>query len=287
MRHLLYHDLKQDREWKFELRVDGDTEHELHMHELLELNVLLENDARFQLSDRHYEGKPGDVFLFRPCEPHYNLAAEAGKPIRWLMALFSPSVVRLLPDGHRLLYPFYSGRVSPLIPASSAYARGIQASAKAACEEQERRLPGWEASQFKHLVDILVQVYRYALEKGKEASGAGTDVDDGVVAAVEYILRNVTGEIEMQRLIDLCGKGRTGFYAAFRQTVGLSPNRFIQRLRMQIAAHLLQTTSLPVTDIAFECGYRSLAYFNKHFKEHRGMSPREFRNRARADRATG
>jgi AraC-like DNA-binding protein len=106
-------------------------------------------------------------------------------------------------------------------------------------------------------------------------------VDPGVVAVVEYILRHVTEDIDIQTLIDLYGKGKTYFYTDFKKIVGVTPNQFIHRLRMQIAMHLLKTTKKSITEIAFDCGYHSIHYFNKHFKQYREISPREYRNQVK------
>ncbi|MBB6733261.1 helix-turn-helix domain-containing protein [Cohnella zeiphila] len=266
---------------KLECRIDADAEHELHRHDLLEISVLLENEAKFKLLDREYRGAAGDVFLFRPYEPHYNLAADPRRPIRWILVLFSASVVRLIPGGYRLLYPFYSQEVCPHLPAASPYAARIREAAMAAYEEQEEQLPGWESKQFMHFTDILVNLYRYSLEQAESAGESEPAVDAGVVAAVEHILKHLTEDIDVRELIALYGKGKTCFYSRFRQAVGVTPNRFIHRLRMQVAMHLLKTTELSITDIAFECGYSSIPYFNKHFKQYRDISPREYRNRVR------
>ncbi|ANY70322.1 hypothetical protein BBD42_30365 [Paenibacillus sp. BIHB 4019] len=277
---MFFHDLRLEKELKIERRIDSLVEHELHMHDFLEINVLLHNKSRFQLLDREYTGEAGDVFLFRPYAPHYNLAQEADKPIEWIMVLFSPSIVRMIPNGYRLLYPFYTEGACPLIPASSAYAKGIQAAAKAAYEEQVRKEPGWEAAQLMRFIDILVHVFRYAVACSA-GEGEQVEVDEGVVSAVEHILRHITEDIDVRDLIELYGRGKTYFYTHFKQAVGVTPNQFIHRLRLQIAMHLLKTTSKSITDIAFECGYNSIHYFNKHFKQYSEVSPREFRRVAK------
>ena len=42
-------------------------------------------------------------------------------------------------------------------------------------------------------------------------------------------------------------------------------------------ATLLRNTDLPVTDIAFTCGFNSSQYFAEVFKKHARMTPSEFR----------
>jgi len=40
---------------------------------------------------------------------------------------------------------------------------------------------------------------------------------------------------------------------------------------------LLQT-QMPIKEIAFECGYISIGYFNQCFKQQNGISPKEYRS---------
>ena len=59
-------------------------------------------------------------------------------------------------------------------------------------------------------------------------------------------------------------------------------NRFLNEYRVREVARLLlepETRHLPVLSIALDMGYRSLSPFNKAFKEIKGMTPTEFRNR--------
>ncbi|WP_182299542.1 helix-turn-helix transcriptional regulator [Cohnella cholangitidis] len=274
---LFFVDLKYEKQLMFTKRIDYDVEHELHMHDWLEINVLLENRARFRLLNRDVTGEAGDVFVFRPYEPHYNLVQEPGKPIVWILVLFSPSIVKWIPHGHKLLYPFYTDTVSPHIEKSSPYASAIHRAAIEAYEEEQRKAPGWETQQFMHFIDILIQIYRYTLDR--QAEMGNTAVDSEMIAVLEHLLQHMTEEMDIQVLIRLYGKGKTRFYNDFRSLMGVSPNRFIHRLRVQIAMHLLDTTDKPITSIGFECGYNSIHYFNKVFKEHRGISPSQYRSR--------
>lgn len=53
----------------------------------------------------------------------------------------------------------------------------------------------------------------------------------------------------------------------------LSPNRFIQRVRLERAAELLQTEELNVAQVAYQIGYNSPSHFAKVFQEHFGYAP--------------
>jgi transcriptional regulator GlxA family with amidase domain len=69
------------------------------------------------------------------------------------------------------------------------------------------------------------------------------------------------------------------FFKEFRLLTGLTPNEFLNRLRIQSASDLLRSTNKSMIDLAFASGFQSLSAFNKQFKRYTGLSPREYRNK--------
>jgi AraC family transcriptional regulator len=67
------------------------------------------------------------------------------------------------------------------------------------------------------------------------------------------------------------------FARMFRQSVGVPPRVYLTRLRMEKACELLETTDLPITEIAFEVGYASNQAFARVFLKERKMTPSAFR----------
>lgn len=67
------------------------------------------------------------------------------------------------------------------------------------------------------------------------------------------------------------------FRRIFHQIYHTSPIRFLIVLRINKAKELLFTTTLPISEIAEICGFRSAYYFSKKFREHTDMTPSEYR----------
>lgn len=66
-------------------------------------------------------------------------------------------------------------------------------------------------------------------------------------------------------------------FRCFRKVLGTTPNAYLMQYRINTAARMLLETSLPVTDIASDCGFSSPSYFSKIFLKIIGRTPREFR----------
>jgi AraC family transcriptional regulator, regulatory protein of adaptative response / methylphosphotriester-DNA alkyltransferase methyltransferase len=67
----------------------------------------------------------------------------------------------------------------------------------------------------------------------------------------------------------------------FAELAGSAFRDELAAVRMQHAARLLQTTELPVGDVALQVGYRQAAQFAKAFRRHHDASPSVFRRARR------
>ena len=84
-------------------------------------------------------------------------------------------------------------------------------------------------------------------------------------------------DFSVQTLSEQMAMDRTGLYRRMQSLTGISPSNYIKQIRMEVAARLLRDTSYSIQDIAFKTGFSTTKYFNKVFKEHFGMSPKEYR----------
>lgn len=81
---------------------------------------------------------------------------------------------------------------------------------------------------------------------------------------------------------EICGDMRissTYFHRIYRQAFGVTLRQDVIESRLLKAAELLETTDLPISAIAEQCGYDSDAYFMRQFRLHRGCTPTEYRRR--------
>lgn len=65
------------------------------------------------------------------------------------------------------------------------------------------------------------------------------------------------------------------------KTEGLSFGQLLQNTRLQIAKHALRQPDNSITDIALKVGYAEIAVFSRHFKKWTGLTPSQFKAKAR------
>ena len=100
-------------------------------------------------------------------------------------------------------------------------------------------------------------------------------------AANQIIQRVNTYHWEQVRLIALAEElGYSPSYLSqrFIRVIDISFMEYLHQVRVDRSCHLLQTTDMRFSRIAAEVGYEDLKYFNKIFKQHLAVMPREFRS---------
>ncbi len=70
---------------------------------------------------------------------------------------------------------------------------------------------------------------------------------------------------------------RRTFTKLFAEIAGDTWLRYLRRLAIEHAQHRLRDTKIPITSIAFECGFNDLSTFYRQFNRYSGMSPGEYR----------
>ncbi len=109
-------------------------------------------------------------------------------------------------------------------------------------------------------------------------------VDDPLVArAVRYIRENISAGIAVRDVVNQLGHSRKSLENRFAKALGHGPGAEISRTRLVRAKAMLRQTELPVSAIAADCGYSDQTRLGVVFKRDTGLTPTQFRKRARGD----
>lgn len=104
-------------------------------------------------------------------------------------------------------------------------------------------------------------------------------VDPRLHAALELIADQLAADLEISRLAAASNLSVSRFAHLFRSQLGVSPQQYVERRRLESAARLLDLGDRPIGAIAAEVGFREPLYFSTRFRRWYGLSPRAYRNR--------
>ena len=117
---------------------------------------------------------------------------------------------------------------------------------------------------------------------GQAASPNGGKRSANLIVKVRaYMERNIDKQFSLHNLASEMGISYTAFNTLFKELTGMSPIRYLGKMRQQRAKYKLLKTDLSIKHIASDCGFSSTEYFCNSFRKENGMSPSEFRNSKR------
>jgi len=104
--------------------------------------------------------------------------------------------------------------------------------------------------------------------------------------ALDCINNHYNREIGIAELTRLAGMSRRTLFRRFTEAIGMSPGYYLQQVRMRHAAELLRQTSLPISEVATDCGFKDSNFFSKQFRKIMKTSPRRYRKIESGDKDT-
>jgi len=128
------------------------------------------------------------------------------------------------------------------------------------------------------IFDILAHEKDYRLLSRKSFGGINPKIDSGRVDKVlAYIQDHLAERISLEKVAAVANMNKTAFCRYFKQQTNKTFIDVVNEIRVQTACRLLVESSADISQIAYECGFQDIPYFNQVFKAKKTVSPGEFR----------
>lgn len=93
-----------------------------------------------------------------------------------------------------------------------------------------------------------------------------------------YMIQNFKHDIDVNSCASHIGMTTTSLCRFIKKHTNVTFSVYLNYLRINFAQKLIRNSDLAMKEIAFQCGYTSVVYFNQKFKKLTGVSPREYRS---------
>jgi transcriptional regulator GlxA family with amidase domain len=160
----------------------------------------------------------------------------------------------------------------------------MKSSLEFAAEELAAHRAGSETVLAKLSELLFVEALRRYVEGlPEEQTGWLAGLRDPFVSRALSLLH---GRVAEQWTVDDLGRdiglSRSALADRFTRLIGEPPMRYLARWRLQLAAHHLRSSDMPLARIAEQVGYESGTAFNRAFKRSFGVPPAAWRKDASA-----
>lgn len=124
---------------------------------------------------------------------------------------------------------------------------------------------------------------RRAYENSRSLKDVNTaHPDEDIIQTQLWMQSHFSREFRMQDLARQFDMSMRTFNRRFKNATGVTPLAYLQKLRIETARELLQTSNLSVNEIMYKVGYQDSAHFTELFKKTHGTTPSQYRTTVRA-----
>lgn len=228
------------------------TDYPAHSHGCYEIILNTEGEGEAEIGGREYPFSPGTIFVVPPNVEHRKRSEKGFRDVY----LNADSLGRI------------GAPPEPIILADDASrtVEGVMALLLS------RYLAGVEDDITETLFGVVLSYIE------AHRSDARTDpVIDGVIRAITESCSDP--EFRVTEALLATGYSKDHLRRRFHEVTGLTPNEYLQSVRLRYAKGLLRQRDrlrLPIGEIALRCGYYDAAYFCRAFRRATGMTPTEY-----------
>lgn len=99
---------------------------------------------------------------------------------------------------------------------------------------------------------------------------------DRINKVKEFSQSNYARAITIDMIANHVGMNRSSFCTFFKKATGQTYITYLNKLRVDRACYLLREGKFSITEVCYMVGFNDVPYFNRCFKNNRGMSPKDY-----------
>lgn len=158
--------------------------------------------------------------------------------------------------------------------------RPLLAQLRQARAEYRSGQPGCELLAIAALARLWGQMFRLVQPELAQTGPAGEE-QRLQKRMLGFIHLHYAEPLSLDRIAASAGVGRSKCCRIFKACLRCSPNAYLTSYRLERAACLLKESDLPVTEVAYRCGFGGSSYFAETFRRWKGCTPTRYRQYGR------
>lgn len=130
--------------------------------------------------------------------------------------------------------------------------------------------------EFTGPFSVVINPIRIELRQSTEKHNIS---DSYISQVVKYIEEHIQDNLSIESIVAQIPLSRRNIELKFKHIMHTSIYQYVLKCRIDLFSHLLQTTDLPLADIAEKAGFREYSNISRIFKKFKGCTPFEYRQR--------
>ena len=234
--------------------------------ESYEFEFIIESEGFMNLEGKKYPLKPGDLCLRKPSE------TTMGEPP---YSCYMISFALTKETSKDKMQPYYRNEIIDVLPPvlSTKNPKYYELIFQKILEQYIKNEPSSILLIRSLILEMIYAAYQ-EIRLDFLPSSAYVRI---IKHAILYMETHYTDKLTLEKIAHEINLSPSHFQRIFKQTMNISPNDYLQKIRLTKAKELLLITHDTITDIAYRCGFESNAYFSYVFKKQMYLSPSLYR----------
>lgn len=262
----------------FSIFLYSQTPSEWHCHKFIELLYCIRGRYDIMVNGETYPCESGDFVIIHTMEPHLTRPVDDKGEL--LCVQFDLSVMdntySTLYESQFLL-PFIRGKVPFKKYIRTQRGTMLESILSEILIEYQNKKPGYQMCIRGNFFRLFTYLIRNQVISVVEKEVDSEDVER-IRPVVEFLEDDEVSELSVSEAASIACMSYYHFCRLFKKVTGKTFVEYQNFVRIKKAEKLLTTTTKSITDIAFEVGFGSAAYFNRIFKRETNQSPVSYRN---------
>ena len=254
----------------------------VHCHEECLLTYIIEGRGMILVGDKLEEFREGDLLLIGKNTPHALLHSKeyydgsSSLHARAISIFFSKDTFN---------------QVFSQIPETATIEKFLdQAQYGIRIKNQESRKIGEDLKQmvklrqvpriilFMKILDLISRNPHFDFISSSIPHVSGKEDNLKLKKVFDYITRNFEKHITLEEVAGLISLTPTAFCRFFKLRTNKTFSQFLIEVRINQACKMLSNGNFNVTETFFSCGYNNSSNFHRHFRQHTGLTPSEYKD---------
>ena len=255
----------------------------LTRHNYFELLYVYSGEATYQINDREFQAKSGDLLVINGALFH-GLREVAKAPFRAIVLYFLPEALKnggpVGEDAQYLLPFLLQDATFPHLIGSDS---GVPDEVLRLIGKLQTHLPATNPQSRLTVRTCLEMILVQLIEHYKNLF-ATTDIFDRRERALDrmrhlfdYLDGHYSEPIPLAKATEIVSMSKAHFMRSFKQVTGQPFDTYLNQLRISKAQELLALTDKSIFEIGREVGFRDQSYFGLVFRRLTQVSPRNYR----------
>lgn len=252
-----------------------------HFHSGYEVTLIVKSSGQVYVGNKMLNYNEGEIFMFGPglvhCFSNNHISAGKGENVHAIVVQFDADFMG------KGFFDTLELRGVKTLMQRSAYGIVFGNNHPALNELFSRFQPN---QQMKNLI-VLLQILEGLSQRNNEDGVIITDDSrkiqykesdaEKLASIFNYVFDNYHQEVDIQTAASLACMSEAAFCRYFKRNTHKTFSQFVNEIRISHATRLLIGKEDSITDICYACGFDNVSYFNRQFKIHQGITPREYR----------